>query len=116
MAQVAAVLRDPERVAEIITNAYAEIALNPAYGYGTMIALFDARITEAAAGRPGAEIDERADARLRRAFPFTPVDNPHEMRRPSLARRLAGRIVHRLGLGELAVRLRRRRGRRAPGT
>lgn len=113
MAEVAAVLRDPERVAEIITNAYAEIALNPAYGYGTMIALFDTRITEAAAGRPGAEIDERADARLRRALPFTPVDNPHEMRRPSLARRLAGRIVHRLGLGELVVRLRRRRGRRA---
>jgi hypothetical protein len=56
MAEVAAVLRDPERVAEIITNAYAEIALNPAYGYGAMIEVFDERIAEAAAGRPRAAV------------------------------------------------------------
>ncbi|SFK54592.1 hypothetical protein [Caulobacter sp. UNC279MFTsu5.1] len=109
MAQVAAVLRDPERVAEIITNAYAEIALNPAYGYGTMIDLFDARITEAAAGRPPAATDDRADARFRRAFPFKLIDNPHDVRRPHLVRRLAAAAIRRLELGGLARRLRRRR-------
>jgi hypothetical protein len=109
MAEVAAVLRDPERVAEIITNAYAEIALNPAYGYGTMIGLFDARITEAAAGRSRAVADDRADAKFRRAFPFKLVDNPHDVQRPHLIRRLAGAAGRRLGLDDLVRRLRRRR-------
>jgi hypothetical protein len=109
MAEVAAILRDPERVAEIITNAYAEIALNPAYGYGAMIDLFDARITEAAVGRPRAAVDDRTDAKFRRAFPFRLVDNPHDVQRPRLIRRLAGAAGRRLGLGHLAGRLRRRR-------
>jgi hypothetical protein len=108
MAQVAAVLRDPERVAEIITNAYAEIALNPAYGYGTMIDLFDARIAEVAVDRPRATADDRADAKFRKAFPFTPIDNPHEMRRPLLARRLAVALIRRLGLMDAVRRLLRR--------
>jgi hypothetical protein len=108
MAEVAAVLRDPERVAEIITNAYAEIALNPTYGYGTMIDLFDARIAEVAAGRPRAMTNDRADAKFRRAHPFTAIDNPHDMRPPGLTWRLARAAVHRLGLEALARRLLRR--------
>ena len=108
MDAVAAVLRDPERVAEIITNAYAEIALNPAYGYGAMIDVFDARITETAAGRPRAETSDRIDAKFRKAFPFTAIDNPHEMRPPGPAWRLARAAVRRLGLEGLARRLLRR--------
>jgi hypothetical protein len=108
MSQVAAVLRDPERVAEIITNAYAEIALNPAYGYGAMIEVFDQRITETAEGRPRAVTNDRVDAKFRKAFPFTAIDNPHEMRPPSLAWRLARAAVRRAGLEGLARRLLRR--------
>ncbi|KQY28968.1 hypothetical protein ASD38_15130 [Caulobacter sp. Root487D2Y] len=108
MAQVAAVLRDPERVAEIITNAYAEIALNPAYGYGSMIDLFDRRIAEIAADRPRGVTNDRIDAKFRAAFPFFAIDNPHEMRRPRLAWRLARAAVRRLGLESLARRLLRR--------
>lgn len=108
MAQVAAVLRDPERVAEIITNAYAEIALNPAYGYGAMIEVFDERITETAAGRPRATVSDRVDAKFRKAFPFKAIDNPHEMRPRGLTWRLARATVRRLGLESLARRLLRR--------
>jgi hypothetical protein len=112
MAQVAAVLRDPERVAEIITNAYAEVALNPAYSYGAMIEVFDRRIDETATGRPRAVVNERADAKFRKVFPFTPVDNPHEMRPPGLAWRAARAAVRRLGLDDLARRVvRRSKGR-----
>ena len=108
MAQVAAVLRDPERVAEIITNAYAEIALNPAYGYAAMIELFDQRIGETAAERPHAASDERADARFRKSFPFFAIDNPHEIQRRGVNWRLARAAVRRLGLENLARRLLRR--------
>jgi hypothetical protein len=108
MAEVAAVLRDPERVAEIITNAYAEIALNPAYGYGAMIEVFDQRVAETAAGRPRAVITDRTDAKFRKAFPFMAIDNPHEMRPPGLAWRLARAAVRRAGLEGLARRLLRR--------
>ncbi len=108
MAQVAAVLRDPEKVAEIITNAYAEIALNPAYGYGAMIGLFDDRVAEAAAGRPRAVFNERLDAKFRKTFPFVPVDNPHAIRPRGRIARLARGAVRRLGLESLARRLLRR--------
>jgi hypothetical protein len=108
MAQVAAVLRDPDRVAEIITNAYAEIALNPTYGYGAMIEVFDQRIAEASIGRPRTTADERTDARFRKTFPFIAIDNPHAMRPPGPARRLARAAVRRLGLEDLARRLLRR--------
>jgi hypothetical protein len=108
MAQVAAVLRDPERIAEIITNAYAEIALNPAYGYGAMIEVFDQRITETAAGRPRAETSDRIDAKFRKTFPFIAVDNPHEMRPRGAAWRLARSAARRLGLEGLARRVLRR--------
>ncbi len=108
MAQVAAVLRDPEKVAEIITNAYAEIALNPAYGYGAMIDLFDARIGETAAGRPRAVFNDRIDAKFRKTFPFVPIDNPHALRPRGRVWRLARGAVQRLGLEPLARRLLRR--------
>jgi hypothetical protein len=108
MAQVAAVLRDPDRVAEIISNAYAEVALNPAYSYRAMIEVFDERVGEAAAGRPRAKSTERADAKFRETFPFFAIDNPHEIRPPGRSWRGARTIVRRLGLDGVARRLLRR--------
>lgn len=108
MAQVAAVLRDPERVAEIISNAYAEVALNPAYSYGAMIGVFDQRIDEITAGRPRARTSERADTKFRATFPFFPVDNPHEIRPPGQTWRTARAVVRRLGLEGVARRLLKR--------
>ena len=109
MAQVAAVLRDTERVAEIVANAYAEIALNPAYAYSAMIDQFDERITELMIDRPHASSHEGVGAKFRSAYPVHLVDNPHELRRPPAARRLGGGLLRRLGLYGLFNRLRRRK-------
>ena len=106
MAQVAAALRDTERVAEIIANAYAEIALNPAYAYSAMIDQFDGRITELMADRPRASSHEGVGQKFRAAHPVQLIDNPHELRRPRPARRLAGGVLRQLGLYGLFNRLR----------
>jgi len=107
MAQVTAVLRDTERVAEIIANAYAEIALNPAYSYSTMIDQFDQRITELMADRPHASSHDGVGAKFRSAYPVHMVDNPHELRRSRVVRRLAGGVLRRVGLYDLFNRLRK---------
>lgn len=109
MAQVTAVLRDTERVAEIVANAYAEIALNPAYSYAAMIDQFDERILDLMAERPHAASHEGVGAKFRAAFPVQMIDNPHELRRVRPVRRLAGGLLRRLGLYGLFNRLRRRR-------
>jgi hypothetical protein len=108
MAQVAAVLRDPERVAEIVANAYAEIALNPAYSYATMIEQFDERTLELAADRPRATSHDGVGAKFREAFHVQLIDNPHTLKRPPLLRRLASKTLHRLGLHGLVSGLMRR--------
>jgi hypothetical protein len=108
MDEVVAVLKDTDRVAEIVATAYAEIALNPAYGYAAMIDRFDTRIVEVAAERPKASTNEGVGARFRTAFPVAQVDNPHDIRRPHALRRLASRVVRRLGLYNLAAALRRK--------
>ncbi|HQR03314.1 MAG TPA: hypothetical protein PK974_04300 [Rhodocyclaceae bacterium] len=41
MAEVVDVLRDPQKMAEIIANAYAEVALNPEYSYKAFIEKVD---------------------------------------------------------------------------
>lgn len=46
MDEVVAVLRDPDRARRIIDNAYREIALNPLYGFRTMVEDFDRDIAE----------------------------------------------------------------------
>jgi hypothetical protein len=105
MAQVVAALRDVDRVAEIITNAYAEVALNPAYGYAAMIDRFDGLIADLAAKRTAASRQDGVGAAFREAFPLCLVDNPHALPRPSRARLLAGRLLRRLGLLGLVRRL-----------
>lgn len=109
MAQVAAVLRDTERVAEIVANAYAEIALNPTYAYSAMIDQFDGRITELMVDRPHASSHEGVGAKFRSAHPVRLIDNPHELRRPPAVRQLGGRLLRRLGLHGLLNRLRKPR-------
>jgi hypothetical protein len=108
MDEVVAVLKDTDRVAEIVANAYAEIALNPAYSYAAMIERFDTRIVEVASERPRASTNEGVGAKFRARFPITLVDNPHDLRRPRAARRLLSRALQRLGLHDLAVTLRRK--------
>ncbi|MGR4865252.1 hypothetical protein [Caulobacter sp. LARHSG274] len=96
MAQVAAVLREVEQVAEIITNAYAEVALNPANGYAAMIDRFDALVADLAAERPAASLDRCVGPAFRKAFPVSLVSNPHALRRPGLLRRMASRLLRPL--------------------
>jgi hypothetical protein len=108
MAQVAAILKDTDRVAEIVANAYAEIALNPAYGYAAMIDRFDTRIGEIAAERPGASSHDGVGAKFRAAFPVSLIDNPHDLRRVRPVRRLVSGVLRGLGLHGAAVALRRR--------
>lgn len=105
MAQVVAALRDVDRVAEIITNAYAEVALNPAYGYVAMIDRFDGLVADLAAERPAASLHDRVGAAFGKAYPVTLVKNPHALPRPGLARRVAGKLARRLGLYGLIRRL-----------
>jgi hypothetical protein len=104
MAEVAAVLRDPERVAEIIANAYAEIALNPAYSYATMIDAFDERMAGLMAEHPRVARQDNVNARLRSTFAFQMVDNPHDIRRVRPVRRFAGDILRRLRIYGLVTR------------
>jgi hypothetical protein len=108
MAQVAAALRDTDRVAEIITNAYAEVALNPAYSYATMIDRFDARVAELTAQRPLAASDDCVGAAFRETFSVFLVDNPHDCPQPSRARRRAGKVLRKLRLDGVVRRLLRR--------
>jgi hypothetical protein len=44
MEEVVAVLRDPDRIAEIVANAFAEIAVNPEYSYERFIERVDAAL------------------------------------------------------------------------
>lgn len=110
MAQVVSVLKNPERVAEIVTNAYAEIALNPAYSYAAMIDQFDNGLLEVALERPRASTHEGTGAKFRAAFPVALVDNPHELRKLSLSRRLIVGGLRRLGLLGAIRAVRRRLG------
>jgi hypothetical protein len=104
MVQVVDALRDVDRVAEIIANAYAEVALNPAYSYATMIDRFDGLVTDLATQRPPAALDDCVGDDFRKAFPLVLIDNPHALPRPGRLRRLAGKLLWRLRLHGLARR------------
>jgi hypothetical protein len=105
MAQVAAALRDVEQVAEIITNAYAEVALNPANGYAAMIERFDVLIAGLAAQRAPAASDDCIGDEFRAAFSLRLIDNPHDLKGPGPIRRMAGRLLRRLKLDGVVRRL-----------
>lgn len=98
MAQVAAALRDVDQVAEIIANAYAEVALNPAYSYAALIDRFDARVADLAAQRAPAASDDCIGDAFRAAFRVRLIDNPHDLKGPGPIRRAAGKLLRRLKL------------------
>ena len=106
MAQVVAVLRDTDRVAEIIANAYAEVALNPAYSYAAMIDRFDTLLGDLMKQRTPASSDDGVGAEFRAAHPVGIIDNPHDLKPPGPTRRLIGGALRRLRLDGLARRLR----------
>lgn len=85
MDEVVAVLRDPERMAEIVANAFGEIAVNPDYSYQRFIDKVDASLE-----RRWRDRNERADVgygnsedvrnvlkSLRLKYPFFLIPNPH---------------------------------------
>ncbi|CAN5377686.1 hypothetical protein BH10PSE4_BH10PSE4_12280 [soil metagenome] len=106
MAQVVAALHDTDRVAEIIANAYAEVALNPVYSYAAMIDRFDSLVGALIKARAPASSDDGVGAAFRAAHPIDLIDNPHDLKPPGPTRRRIGRTLRRLKLDGLARRLR----------
>lgn len=77
MAEVVAVLKDPKRSAEIIANAYGEIAENPAYQYKTLVGRFDQMVRERLTAdmlSTNHYFDKQYFARV---APFNYFDNPY---------------------------------------
>jgi hypothetical protein len=77
MEEIVKVLRDDHAVAQIIANAFAEVALNPRYSYKQFMAridaLLDEEMTPAMRGAPhGYTVEE-----LQAIRPFFRVDNPY---------------------------------------
>ena len=108
MAEVAAVVRDADRVSEIVTDAYAEVALNPALAYKAFIARVDAILQEMAADKRPARSGRYGPAAFHKQFHFYMIDNPHEVSPPAtgpfargrrLARRIYGGVRRRVSAG-----------------
>ena len=87
MTEVVATLRDADRVAEIVSAAYAEIASDPRYGFARFIAEFDKRVEELSdtTGRHPLDAEQFRDD-----HPFYLVDNPHALTRPRARKQLLG--------------------------
>lgn len=77
MAEVVATVRDIEKSAEIIANAYAEIVLNPAFSFKTAVRDFDRAITEAFADRPRGEGVPYDPSEFNNKVYFVMIENPH---------------------------------------
>jgi hypothetical protein len=86
MAEVVAVLRDEKRAAEIVANAYAEIALNPAYSFKNLVKRFDEiLLTHIKPGMLSTTAEFDSDEEQKR-IPIYFIDNPHGLRHLSLQR------------------------------
>jgi hypothetical protein len=77
MAEVVEALKDEKRSAEIIANAYAEIAQNPAYQYRTLVARFDEIIAEKLQPEMLSDSHYFDKAFYARVAPFNFFDNPY---------------------------------------
>lgn len=98
MAEIVEALRDDHTVAQIVANAFAEVALEPRYSYKTFIARIDALIAEGMTpAMRGAEHGYSMEE-LQKIRPFFRVDNPYGLEVPG----------RRLSLGRLARGARRR--------
>lgn len=92
MTEVVDVLRDPHKMAEIIANAYAEVALNPEYSYRSFVERVDSflqrRFDVSMIKQSVYEADQHADdseemltaSMLQERVPFTLFPNPHGLR------------------------------------
>ena len=91
MGEVVAALRDVDRVSEMIANAFAEVAMNPALAYPRLISQVDTVFAEmiGAAERSTAYYYDPAAFHL--SFGFEMIANPHDPG-GDRARRLVGGI------------------------
>jgi hypothetical protein len=97
MAEVVRWLRDRERVAAVVNAAYREVACNPAYGFASFVAEFDAAVGEAAKAR-GARAHARpyTTREFARAVRPAPAELAYRLRRDLLEatyRFVFGRIL-----------------------
>ncbi len=91
MTEVVDVLRDPQKMAEIIANAYAEVALNPEYSYRSFVERvdkflqrrFDVSMIKQSvyeADQHAGDSEERLTTfMLQERVPFTLFPNPHAL-------------------------------------
>lgn len=84
--EVVKILKDDERVAEMITNAYSDIGMNGCYSYRTFIKKFDHEVLELSksgkfrSGRKKPVFPDHGS--FYEAFPFISVYNPHGLKIP----------------------------------
>ncbi len=92
VAEIVEILKDPWRISEIVANAYAEVALNPAYSYRTFVQRVDGILTSTLSQRQAdrksedelIEEDIKAELiRIRERYPFYFTPNPHGLENPT---------------------------------
>ncbi len=104
MDEVAAILRNPTKCAEIIANAYAEIVQNPAYSAQTFIVDFDKTINKYLTTEMKSAVRKFSRENYEKVYPIFLIDNPHSVesqkhltiRRPLKLGRAAFRRLHGL--------------------
>lgn len=109
MARVVEIVRDPEASAEIIANAYAEVALNPRFSYKTFVPWVDGVLRQAAAGRRRSQGAPYTPAAFHGVYGFRMIDNPHDLH---LGLNLRGKVRGAARRGLKLIR----RGPRPPAT
>lgn len=77
MKEIVDVLRDDDAVAQIVANAFAEVALNPEYSYKQFIARIDALIAESITPAMRGAQQGYSFEELHAIRPFFRVDNPY---------------------------------------
>lgn len=103
MAEVVAAVRDVEKSAEIIANAYAEIVLNPAFSFKTAVREFDRTIVEAFGLRPRGEGVAYDPVAFNNKVYFVMIENPHSVAPLAGGQRVTTRV--RMLLRRVAVKL-----------
>lgn len=103
MAEVVAAVRDVDKSAEIIANAYAEIVLNPTFSFKTAVREFDRTIVKAFADRSRGEGVAYDPSAFNNKVYFVMVENPHSVAPLAGAQRLSTRV--RMLARRLAVRV-----------
>lgn len=79
MDEVVQTIKDPKKAAEIVANAFAEIAQNPKYSYNTLVTRFDEVIREMITPERQSKNFYFDRERYSRLFPFPYHDNPYSI-------------------------------------